>query len=416
MRIPSGVTDQVIYFVAVDATDFTTRELGLTGFTVYRSRNGGAPVAMTTPTITEVGGSPNVMPGVYSLLLDEDMTIDAGNDSEEMVFHITQVSGSPEVVDMAPVTRTIELYRPKITAGYTLGVASDGDISGNIDGAVVGAVGSVTADVTIDATSVDLIWDEVITGAAHNVATSAARYLREASSSVAAVTGTAQAGAASTITLEAGASATDDLYNFEQIAIIDGTGAGQGRLITDYVGSTKVATVDRAWTVNPDATSIYIIRAADCAVEAVNGQIVTATGTVDFDDLASILTDTAEIGTAGAGLTALASASNLAIIAAYLDTEIAAILEDTGTTIPALIAALNDITVSDVLTTQMTEAYAADGVAPTLAQAIFLIQQFLYERATSSTTVTVKKLDGSTTAATLTLDDATTPTSITRAT
>jgi len=69
-----------------------------------------------------------------------------------------------------------------------------------------------------------------------------------------------------------------------------------------------------------------------------------------------------------------------------------------------------------LLTTQMTEAYAADGTAPTVAQALFAIQQFLQERSTATTTVTVKKLDGSTSAMTFTLDDATTPTSITRAT
>ncbi len=120
MRIPSGVTDQYIYFVAVDATDLKTRETGLSTWTVYRSRNGAAAVAITTPTINETD---NVnMPGVYELLLDEDMTIAAGNDSEEMCFHITHAG-------MAPVTRVIELYRPKLTAGYTLGVESDGDLT-----------------------------------------------------------------------------------------------------------------------------------------------------------------------------------------------------------------------------------------------------------------------------------------------
>jgi len=69
-----------------------------------------------------------------------------------------------------------------------------------------------------------------------------------------------------------------------------------------------------------------------------------------------------------------------------------------------------------ILTTQLTEAYAADGTAPTLAQAILLIQQSLHEFAITSTTRTVKKLDGSTTAATFTLDSATVPTSTTRAT
>ena len=69
-----------------------------------------------------------------------------------------------------------------------------------------------------------------------------------------------------------------------------------------------------------------------------------------------------------------------------------------------------------VLTTALTESYAADNVAPTLAQAIMLIQQSLHEFAISSTTRTVKKLDGSTTAATFTLNSATAPTATTRAT
>ena len=74
------------------------------------------------------------------------------------------------------------------------------------------------------------------------------------------------------------------------------------------------------------------------------------------------------------------------------------------------------LSASDIFTAQMAEAYAADGVAPTLAQALFLIQQFLTEAANSGTTRTVKQLDGSTTAATFTYDDASAPTSVTRAT
>ena len=69
-----------------------------------------------------------------------------------------------------------------------------------------------------------------------------------------------------------------------------------------------------------------------------------------------------------------------------------------------------------VLTSAMTESYAADGSAPTLTQAMMLALQHLSESSISGTTKTVKKLDGSTTAATFTLDDASNPTSITRAT
>ena len=69
-----------------------------------------------------------------------------------------------------------------------------------------------------------------------------------------------------------------------------------------------------------------------------------------------------------------------------------------------------------LLTTQMTEAYAADGTAQTVAQALFLIQQTIGDFAIAGTTITTKKIDGSTTAATYTLDDGTNPTSRTRAT
>ena len=107
MRIPSGTADQVCYFVALDSTDLKTRETGLTTFTVYRSRNGAAAAAFDTPTVEAVDNTN--MPGVYKLLLDEDMTLAAGNDSEEMVLHITHAG-------MAPVTLAIELYRPLPTA------------------------------------------------------------------------------------------------------------------------------------------------------------------------------------------------------------------------------------------------------------------------------------------------------------
>jgi hypothetical protein len=103
MRIPTGVTDQGFYFVAVDPVDLFTREPGLSGFTVTRARNNGAAATMTTPTITEV--SAGLQPGVYFLLCDEDMTLDSGDDSQAMAYHITHAS-------MAPLTREIEIYRP----------------------------------------------------------------------------------------------------------------------------------------------------------------------------------------------------------------------------------------------------------------------------------------------------------------
>jgi hypothetical protein len=72
------------------------------------------------------------------------------------------------------------------------------------------------------------------------------------------------------------------------------------------------------------------------------------------------------------------------------------------------------VTLADLFTTQMVESYAADGVAPTMAQALFLVQQRATEFAIISSALTIKKLDGTTTAAVLTLNDDTAPTSATR--
>lgn len=71
---------------------------------------------------------------------------------------------------------------------------------------------------------------------------------------------TAQAGGAATITLDAAASANDDYYNGMWVKVIDGTGASeQPRAITDYVGSTKVATIDPAWDTQPDSSSEFAV-------------------------------------------------------------------------------------------------------------------------------------------------------------
>lgn len=233
MRIPSGVTDQYIYFVAVDSTDFTTRETGLSSFTVYRSRNGGAAAVMTTPTINETDATN--MPGVYELLLDEDMTIDSGDDTQEMAFHITHAG-------MHPVTRTIELYRPKITAGQTL-TASGGSVNS--------AVQSVAAN-AITATAI-----------ASNAITSA----KIAASAI----------GASQI-------ATDAIT----AAKIAADAIGASELAADAVAEIADAVWDELQSGHVTAGSF--------------GEIAT--------EIANILVDTAEIGTAGAGLTNLGGSAN----------------------------------------------------------------------------------------------------------
>ena len=74
---------------------------------------------------------------------------------------------------------------------------------------------------------------------------------------------TAQASTSTTIKLDASASTSDDYYNGSTVMLWSGTGAGQFRVITDYVGATLVATVNRAWTTTPSTDTKFFILAGD---------------------------------------------------------------------------------------------------------------------------------------------------------
>lgn len=273
MRIPSGVTDQYLYFVAVDATDFSTRETGLSSFTVYRSRNGGAAAAYTTPTINEVSSAN--MPGVYELLLDEDMTIDSGDDSQEVALHITHAG-------MAPVTRTFELYRPKITAGQTLTVSGG---SGNA------AVQSIVSNAI---TAASIATDAITAAKIAANAIGASELASDAASEIATAVW-----AAVTRTLTANTNLNDPTAAAIADAVLDEA----------LSGHTTAGTLGKAVAdIESDATAI-LADTNELQTDNIPGTLATlataaALATVD-SNVDAILVDTAVIGAAGAGLTAI---------------------------------------------------------------------------------------------------------------
>jgi hypothetical protein len=130
--------------------------------------------------------------------------------------------------------------------------------------------------------------------------------------------------------------------------------------------------------------------AADLTTELQSG-LATAAALATVDTVVdAILVDTAEIGAAGAGLTAVPWNTSW-------DAEI-------------------ESEVADALEATIADSIPADGTRPSVKQALYLLTQFMLERSVSGTTLTVRKADGSTSLFTLTLNDATSPTSITRAT
>jgi hypothetical protein len=105
--------------------------------------------------------------------------------------------------------------------------------------------------------------------------------------------GVAQAGSATSITLASAASSTNGTYDPAIVRLVSGTGAGQSRLIVDYVGSTRVATVDRNWRTNPDSTTGYDILSAPNTVSRNEGLAAGGTATsITLNSAASSVNDT----------------------------------------------------------------------------------------------------------------------------
>lgn len=98
---------------------------------------------------------------------------------------------------------------------------------------------------------VDAVWDELLTVATHNVATSAGRRLRQVSSIISEGATVNDAGATTTTFITTLTSAVDDFYNDELLIFTSGALIGQARPILDYNGTTKAVTLSEALTSAP---------------------------------------------------------------------------------------------------------------------------------------------------------------------
>lgn len=179
-------------------------------------------------------------------------------------------------------------------------------------------------------------------------------------------------------------------------------------------------------TLDLSGTTINALQKVD--VNTIKTQAVTcAAGVTILASVGTAATSTAQTGDNFARLGAPAGASVSAdIAAAKVDTAAIKVVTDKFAFTVANQVDCNVITktgfrlsatgVADILTSALTESYAADGAAPTLAQFQFMMWSLLAERNISSTTLTTLKLDGATTSMTFTLDSATTPAAQTRTT
>lgn len=105
---------------------------------------------------------------------------------------------------------------------------------------------------------VDGVWDEPLTGATHNLPTSAGRRLRQASVWLSAEGSFVDTPTTTTLPTDL-TQATTSFYADQTMVIVSGSHAGQARIITNYDGTTKTITIDEPFTSPPSAGDEFAI-------------------------------------------------------------------------------------------------------------------------------------------------------------
>ena len=200
------------------------------------SKNGAAWADTTNaPAASTAGG------GLFKLLLEA-----AELNSDEVFIKLHDAAGTPAVRDILLRVRThVELGTVDIDAasGAKTGNPSALKLRGYGSGAGLEAIGGATG-ADIDALQ-------------------ASNFLHSGTG------GTQHTSSTTQMLLGTTSSTTADIYNGCLVGIISGTGAGQSRLIKDYVAGTypsgatndgnREITVDTAWATTPINDSVYVI-------------------------------------------------------------------------------------------------------------------------------------------------------------
>lgn len=230
-------------------------------------------------------------------------------------------TGAPFALSGGAVAAYVDNSTTEITAGITLSANFDGRTGLNNVRVVAssgnGFAGGTNVDLVLTAGTVDGVsvageavasfsianrggmWDEVLTGATHNIASSAGRRLRQLETATTAFSGTISSPTATTVVLDVAASGTDDFYK-PGLLVIDGVAGIQFRRITSYVGATRTVTVATAFATTPTGgDAAYIIPWATVRVSEIDNDVITAAaianGAIDAATFAAGAIDAAAI-------------------------------------------------------------------------------------------------------------------------
>ena len=392
-------TTYSLFFYMVDSADHIAGKTGLSP-TVTLSKNGAA-FASPAGAVSEIGS------GWYKV---------AGNATDsntlgDLLLHATATGADPadakyKIVNYDPFT-----FLPAVNVSQWNGTnVTTPDVAGSPKVTITAGSGAGQLDFASGVVKANLaqILGTALTETAGQIAAAFKKFFNIATP-VSTMDALTLVATTTTVTNRVSAN-TDQLAGQTVTAAAGVTFPASVASPTNITAGT-ITTVTNL-TTNNDKTG-YGLSAA--AVQAIWDALTSALTTVG--SIGKRLVDNLT-GDIFARLGAPAGASTAADIAA-VKVDTAAVKAKTDN-LPANPAAVSDIPsaaaiVTAVLTTAMTESYAIDGAAPTLAQSLFMLLGKNYEFAIAADTLTVKKLDGSTSAMTFTLAPAGGPyTSITR--
>ena len=257
------------------------------------SKNGGTLTALASAaTLTHIAN------GQYTLVMTTTNLDTLGR---------AQITCNKSTYQMPPIGLVVvpAMVFDSMVLGTDV-LQSDVTQFGGTAGTFAAGIPTAALDSAATAALVDLIWDEPLTGATHNVATSSGKRLRQ-TTAFQQIDSTVIDASATTTTFVTGlTSSVDNFYNDSMLVFTDGALAGQVRAIYDYIGATKTIVLAEALTSAPaNGVAFAVVSLHIHPVSQIQSGLATSAA------LATVQSDTNDIQTTLAAGVVLDSATAL---------------------------------------------------------------------------------------------------------
>ena len=263
------------------------------------SKNGGTLTALASAaTLTHIAN------GQYTLVMTTGNLDTLGR---------LQITCNKSTYQMPPIGLVVvpAMVFDSLVLGTDV-LQSDVTQFGGTAGTFAAGIPTAVLDSTDKATLVDLIWDEPLTGATHNVAHSSGKRLRQTTAFQQIDSTVIDASATTTTFITGLTSSVDNFYNDSMLVFTDGALAGQVRAIYDYIGATKTIVLEEALTSAPvNGVAFSIVSLHIHPVSQIQSGLATSAALVTLrgadNDTLKTLSD--QIDTVSADVSSIASVS-----------------------------------------------------------------------------------------------------------